>query len=101
MLVRSYGFAEQAQPLVAVAFRHVAQIVVVGVIFFDDVDDVLEKAGLAYPLGHWSGCSQLSRRPFLRPAIVARNDAPELAEILPRLSGDKLNNPHAVVDAVT
>src|SRR5690349_5059275 len=99
MLVWGDRLAEQAKPLVAVALRHVAEIVVVGVVLFDDVNDVLEKAGLPHPLRHGTSGSQLSRRPFLRPAIVAGNDAAELAEVLPCLGGDELDDSNAVVDA--
>jgi len=52
VLVGRELFAEDAEAGVTVAFGHVAENLVVGAVFLDDVDDVLEHAGLAHALGN-------------------------------------------------
>ncbi len=55
MLVRRHPLAEDAEGGVAVALRHVTQHLVVRPVLLDDVDDVLEEAGLADALGDRHG----------------------------------------------
>ena len=55
VLVRRDPFAKDAQLRIAIPLRHVAQHLIVGAVFFDDVDDVPDQARLADPLGHRAG----------------------------------------------
>ena len=41
------GLGEEAKVRVAVAFGHVAEDLVVGAVFLDDVDDILDRRGIA------------------------------------------------------
>ena len=62
VLVRRHLGPEDAQAGVAVALRQVAQHLVIRPVLLDDVDDVLEHAGLAHALGHRPGGLTRARR---------------------------------------
>ncbi len=52
VFIRRHALAELNEVGIAVAFGHVAENLVVGTIFLDDVNDVLEHARLANALRH-------------------------------------------------
>ncbi len=47
--------AEKVKCLIAVALAHVAEHLIVGAVFFDDVDDVLNRRKMAVVLGKKGG----------------------------------------------
>src|SRR5262249_28266821 len=52
MVVGRYAFAEHHQAGVAVAFLQVAEDLVIGAVFLDDIDNVLDDRRLTVTLGH-------------------------------------------------
>ena len=52
VFIRRDAFAKDAQIGVAVAVRHVAEHLVVGAVFLDDVNDMLKDAGFADAFRH-------------------------------------------------
>jgi hypothetical protein len=77
VLVRRHLFAEDAQGRVAVSRSDVAEDLVVGPVFLDDVNDMLEDARLADALGHgpggWSGLGFAGRAHPLAAEVGRRS----------------------------
>ena len=71
--VRGHLLAEEGQVRVAVALRQVAEHLVVGPVLADDVEDVLDRRGLAGRArdGRALGPAPSGRRP---PALVALSE---------------------------
>src|SRR5437867_3827038 len=53
VLVGRHALAKNAQRRITVALWHVAQHLVVGAVFLDDVEDMLEDAWFPDPLRNW------------------------------------------------
>ena len=62
VLVGRNALAENAEGGIAVALFHVTQHLVVSAVLLDDIHDVLEDAGFAHSLGHWSRRLAWTRR---------------------------------------
>src|SRR5665213_810834 len=52
VLVRGDLLAKENQLGIAIGVRNVAKLLIVGSVLLDDVDDVLDLAGLSYALGN-------------------------------------------------
>ena len=63
VVIRADILAEQTQLWIAIPFLHVAKERVIGLVFFDDVDDVFKDTWLADALRDWNRCNITGRKP--------------------------------------
>ena len=71
MVIRADILAEQTQLWIAIPFLHVAKERVIGLVFFDDVDDVFEDTWLADALRNWNWGNITGRKPCRSAEIPA------------------------------
>src|SRR5262249_21658050 len=60
VMIGGDGFGEEAEVWITIALLHVAEDLIVGAILLDDVEAVLDGAGLAELRGDWVGCRHLA-----------------------------------------
>ena len=61
--------AEQTQLRIAISLFHIPEEGVVGLVFLDDVDDVLENAWFTDPLGYGDRCDTTWRQRRCSPKV--------------------------------
>src|SRR4051794_11598073 len=94
MLVRCELLAKQTERLVAITFRHVAEIEVVRVILLDHVNDVFEYRRLTHALRHRHWFRIGPSRCLVRfPQIVRSDLLGECGQVAPPAPINKLHRP--------